>query len=49
MGEPPDDPWLPFSVLYGFWAADVSAFNDDICRDLAAQFVVLAEKRRFPL
>ena len=27
LGEPPDDPLLLFSVLYGFWAANLAAFN----------------------
>ena len=34
-----------FSVLYGFWAANLVAFNGDVCRDLAAQFFSLAEKQ----
>jgi predicted ATPase len=44
LGEPPEDPLLLFSVLYGFWAANFVAFNGDVCRDLAAQFLALAEK-----
>ena len=33
LGEPPDDPLLLFSVLYGFWAANANnvAFNGDMC------------------
>jgi class 3 adenylate cyclase/predicted ATPase len=46
LGEPPEDPLLLFSVLYGFWVANFSAFNGDVCRDLAAQFLALAEKQR---
>ena len=45
LGEPPEDPLLLFSVLYGFWAANYVAFNGDVCRDLAAQFLALAEKQ----
>jgi predicted ATPase len=37
LGEPPEDPLLLFSVLYGFWVANVVAFNGDAMRDLAAQ------------
>jgi hypothetical protein len=44
LGEPPDDPMLLFSVLYGFWAANFVAFNGDALRDLATQFLALAEK-----
>jgi tetratricopeptide (TPR) repeat protein len=46
LGEPSEDPLLLFSVLYAFWAANFVAFNGDVCRDLAAQFLVLAEKQR---
>ena len=46
LGEPPEDPLLLFSVLYGFWVANFVAFNGDVCRDLAAQFLALAEKQR---
>ena len=46
LGEPPEDPLLLFSVLYAFWAANFVAFNGDACRDLAAQFLALAEKQR---
>ena len=45
LGEPPEDPLLLLSVLYGFWVANYVAFNGDNCRDLAAQFLALAEKR----
>ena len=44
LGEPPDDPLLLFSVLYSFWVADYVAFNGDRMRELAAQFLRLAEK-----
>jgi predicted ATPase len=45
LGEPPEDPMLLFSVLYGFWVDNNSAFNGEICCDLAAQFLELAEKQ----
>ena len=31
LGEPPEDPLLLFSVLYGFWVANYWAFNGDVC------------------
>ena len=46
LGEPPEDPLLLFSVLYGFWAANYVAFNGDVLRELAAQFLALAEKQK---
>jgi predicted ATPase len=45
LGEAPDDPLLLFSVLYAFWAANIVAFDGDVVRQLAAQFLVLAEKQ----
>jgi predicted ATPase len=45
LGEPPEDPLMLFSVLYGFWVANVLAFNGDAVRDLATQFLALAEKQ----
>jgi predicted ATPase len=45
LGEPPEDPLLLFSVLYGFWAANYVAFNGDVTHELAAQFLALAEKQ----
>jgi len=45
QGEPPEDPLLLFSVLYGFWVANFVAFNGDICRDLAKQFLALAARK----
>ena len=51
LGEPAEDPLLLFSVLYGFWAARVVAFNGDAIRELATQFLALAQKQgaTFPL
>jgi len=45
LGEPPQDPLLLFSVLYGFWVANYTAFNGDVLRDLAAQTLTLAERQ----
>jgi class 3 adenylate cyclase/predicted ATPase len=45
LGEPPEDPLLLFSVLYGIYAANYVAFNGDVILNLAAQFVALAEKQ----
>jgi hypothetical protein len=44
IGEPPEDPLLLFSVLYGFWVANYVAFKVDVMHELAAQFLALAEK-----
>src|SRR5262249_32180994 len=38
LGEPPEDPLLLFSALYGLWATNYVAFNGDVLRELAAQF-----------
>jgi class 3 adenylate cyclase/predicted ATPase len=45
LGEPPEDPLLLFSALYGLWVAHYVAFNGDVARKLAAQFLALAEKQ----
>jgi predicted ATPase len=44
-GEPPEDPLLLFSVLFAFWNANLVAFNGDVLRELAAQFLALAKKQ----
>ena len=46
LGEPPEDPLLLFSVLFALWTANAVAFDGDVCRDLAAHFLALAEKQR---
>ena len=38
LGEPPEDPLLLFSVLFGFWGANYVAFDGDVCCDLASHF-----------
>ena len=45
IGEPPEDPLLLFSLLYAFWVASFVAFRGDMMRELAAQFLALAEKQ----
>jgi class 3 adenylate cyclase/predicted ATPase len=45
IGEPPEDPLLLFSVLYGFWVANVVAFDGVAVRELATQFLALAERQ----
>ena len=45
LGEPPKDPLLLFTVLYGLWVANYVASNGDAMRDLACQFLALAEKQ----
>jgi predicted ATPase len=45
LGEPLDDPLLLFSVLYGVWTTNTVAFDGDKARELAAQFLALAEKQ----
>jgi class 3 adenylate cyclase/predicted ATPase len=45
LGQPAEDPLLLFTVLYGIWVAKAGAFNGDAVRELAAQFLTLAEKQ----
>jgi tetratricopeptide (TPR) repeat protein len=45
LGEPPEDPLLLFSVLYGFWVANYVEFNGDVVPKLAAEFLALAEQQ----
>jgi class 3 adenylate cyclase/predicted ATPase len=45
LGEPPEDPLMLFSVLYGFWVANFVAFDGDALRELSAQFLSLAQKQ----
>jgi hypothetical protein len=46
LGETPEDPLLLFSVLFGAWVANTIVFNADASRDLATQFLALAEKQK---
>ncbi len=45
LGEAPKDPLLLFSVLYGFWAINYLAFNGDLMREFATQFLTRAEEQ----
>ena len=45
LGEPPEDPLLLLSVLYGFWLANFVTFSGDVVRELAAQLMALAERQ----
>jgi class 3 adenylate cyclase/predicted ATPase len=45
LGEPPENPLLLYSVLYGAWAANAAAINGDALLSHAAQFLALAEKQ----
>ena len=45
LGEPPEDPLLLYSVPYGMWITNLVAFNGDAIREIAAQFLALAEKQ----
>jgi class 3 adenylate cyclase/predicted ATPase len=45
LGEAPDDPLLPFAALYGIWVTYFVAFDGDMARGLAEQFLSLAEKQ----
>ena len=44
LGEAPEDRLLLFSALYGFWIASYVAFDGDVMRSNATQFLALAEK-----
>jgi predicted ATPase len=46
LGEPPEDPLLLYSVLYGLWVVNQVAFNGDLIRELATEFLTLAEKQK---
>jgi predicted ATPase len=44
LGEPPDDPSLLLSALFGQWIVNFINFNGDVARELAARFLMLGEK-----
>jgi predicted ATPase len=46
LGEPLEDPLLLLSVLYAFWVANYVSFNGNAMRELAGQFLKLAEEQR---
>jgi tetratricopeptide (TPR) repeat protein len=45
LGEPPEDPLLLFDILYGNWVVNIIAFNGGTVRQLAEQFLALAERQ----
>jgi len=45
VGEPLEDPLALFSVLYGFWVANITSFDGDAVRELAMDFLTLAERQ----
>jgi hypothetical protein len=45
LGEAPEDPLQFFSVLYGIWVGYLAAFDGDVVRKLADEFLALAEKQ----
>ena len=45
LGEPPEDPLLLFSILYGFWAVKAVSCDGDAMRHLARQILALAERQ----
>ena len=46
LGEPPEDPLILFSILYGFWSMSFQHFNREAVCNLATQFLELADKQR---
>jgi predicted ATPase len=46
FGEPLEDPLLLLSVLYAYWVANYVSFNGNAMRELAGQFLKLAEEQR---
>ena len=44
LAELPEDPLLLFSVLYGLWVPNYVGSNGKVMRELAAQFLALAQK-----
>ena len=45
LGEPPEDPLLPFSVLFAFWATNYIAFDGTVVTKLASEFFAPAEEK----
>src|SRR2546430_12652681 len=44
LGEPPDDPSLLLSALFGQWIVNFINFNGDVAHGLAARFLAVGEK-----
>jgi len=47
-GEAPEDPLLPFSVMYGQWVGHYVAINADLMRGRALEILTLAERQNSP-
>lgn len=45
LGEPVEDQFVLFSVLYGFWLTNLVAFDGNTLRELAAEFLAIAKKQ----
>ena len=45
LGEPPDDPLLLLSVLYGFWTANLFGFNGKNLIEISHRIMALAERQ----
>jgi predicted ATPase len=45
LGEAPDDPLLPFAALFGIFVTFYVAFDGDRAREIAEQFLSLAEQQ----
>ena len=45
LGEPLDDPLLIFSVLYGFWSANLFGFNGKTLIEISQRILALAERQ----
>ena len=42
IGDQPEDPLLLYSVFFGFWIANLAAFDGDVVREISVQFLTLA-------
>ena len=45
FGEAPEDPLLLFSFLWGVWSGNYVKFNGEAMKNLASQFLALAERQ----
>jgi class 3 adenylate cyclase/predicted ATPase len=45
LGEPPEDPLLLFSVLYGVYISSFGAFDGDVLRNVTSHILELAERQ----
>ena len=44
LGDPPQDPFLMFSVLWGVWLTNLVAFKGEVLHALSSEFLLLAER-----